>query len=138
LFRTVSQVRKPVRVEKKVLQTILVVEDDTMVRMPISEFLRSRGYKVLEASSAAEAIATLLSGAAVNIVFSDIRMPGKLDGLGLAEWCRANRPALPVLLTSGYSGVSNPLAAAFPGSGFIEKPYSQIQVETRVAALLKD
>ena len=109
-----------------------------MVRMPISEFLRGRGYIVLEAGSAAEAIATLTSGALVHVVFSDIRMPGEMDGVGLAEWCHTNRPALPVLLTSGYSGLRSPPTTSLPRSGFIEKPYSQIQVESRIAELLKD
>lgn len=109
-----------------------------MVRMPISEYLRARGYVVLEAGNAAEAVTAIVSGAPVNVVFSDIRMPGKMDGVGLAEWCRANRPALPVLLTSAYSGTRSTGTASLPGNGFIEKPYSQIQVERRIAALLQN
>ena len=131
----ISMTKGPVRVEKNGRYTILVVEDDTMVRMPISEYLRARGYAVVESENAADAIAALESGLPVNLVFSDIRMPGKLDGVGLAEWCRAHYPALPVLLTSGYSGPRN-AAAVFQASGFIEKPYSQVQVESRIAALL--
>ncbi len=106
-----------------------------MVRMPIAEYLRACGYAVLEAGNACEAIAALDSGVSVGLVFSDIRMPGKMDGLGLAAWCHAHRPALPVLLTSGYSGLRNGLAVSVPGTGFIEKPYSQMQVERRIAAL---
>ena len=108
-----------------------------MVRMPIAEYLRGRGYAVLEAGTAAEAITALESGVDISIVFSDIRMPGKMNGLGLAEWCHANRPTLPVLLTSGFSGLRNPGVTSLPGSGFVEKPYSQTQVERRIAALLQ-
>ena len=125
----------PGQVEQHDMQTVLVVEDDMMVRMPISEYLRARGYTVLEAGNASEAIATLDSVAEVGVVFSDIRMPGTMDGVGLAEWCHAHRPALPVLLTSGYTGGRNPREMAGRGNGFIEKPYSQIQVERRIAAL---
>lgn len=117
------------------MQTVLVVEDDTMVRMPIAEYLRDCGYTVLEAGSASEAIATLDSGAPVGLVFSDIRMPGKMDGLGLAEWCHVHCPAVPVLLTSGYSGGQNPRTTPFPGTGFVEKPYSQLHVGRLIAEL---
>jgi CheY-like chemotaxis protein len=118
------------------MHTVLVVEDDTMVRMPIAEYLRGCGYTVLEAGSASEAISALDSDAPVSLVFSDIRMPGEMDGVGLAEWCHAHRPALPVLLTSAYSGGRNPRTAPFPGNGFVVKPYSQSQVERQIAGLL--
>jgi CheY-like chemotaxis protein len=83
--------------------TILVVEDDAMVRMPISEYLRDCGYTVLEAGDAAEAIATMLAAEQVSVVFSDIRMPGPMDGFGLARWLQNNHPDVPILLTSGYN-----------------------------------
>ena len=72
----------------------------------------------------------------VSLVFSDIRMPGKMDGFGLAEWFRSHYPNVPVLLTSGYHGGRSLSAASIPGVRFIEKPYSQTQVARRIAALL--
>ncbi len=118
------------------MHTVLVVEDEVMVRMPIAEYLRDCGYNVVEASDASEAMATMQTDAAVNLVFTDVRMPGKMDGIGLAEWFRSNHPEVPVLLTSGYNGGR----VGGQGQGFaprfIEKPYSQTQVAQRIAALL--
>jgi CheY-like chemotaxis protein len=117
-------------------RTVLVVEDETMVRMPIAEYLRDCGYNVVEAGDASEAIAAMDADPQVNLVFTDIRMPGKMDGFGLAEWFRSHYPTVPVLLTSGYhAGRSSP-GVSIPGTRFIEKPYSQNQVARRIAALL--
>ena len=117
------------------MHTVLVVEDDSMVRTPIAEYLRVSGYIVLEAGSASEAIATLETGAPVGLVFSDVRMPGKMDGLGLAEWCHAHYPALPVLLASGYT--SRPLTVSFPQDTIIQKPYLPSQIGRRIAELFE-
>lgn len=127
--------RESHQAQQSTSQTVLVVEDETMVRMPIAEYLRDCGYNVVEAGDASEAIAAMDADTSVNLVFSDIRMPGKMDGIGLAAWFRSHYPDVPVLLTSGYhGGRSSP--AAVPGTGFIEKPYSQNQVARRIAALL--
>jgi len=125
-----------VPVEQRHMQTVLVVEDETMVRMPIAEFLRDCGYNVLEAGDASEAIAAMEAAEQVNLVFSDVRMPGKMDGFGLAEWFEAHYPAVPVLLTSGYNGGRKLPLPARTGSRFIPKPYSQTQVARHIADLL--
>jgi CheY-like chemotaxis protein len=122
--------------EQGSMLTVLVVEDELMVRMPIVEYLRDCGYHVVEAGDASEAIAATDAEATVNLVFSDVRMPGKMDGFGLAEWFRSHRPEVPVLLTSGYSGGRGQIPASTIADSFIEKPYSQKQVEKRIAALL--
>ena len=70
-----------------VQETILVVEDDVLVRIPIAQYLRDCGYKVIEAVSADEAMTVLLHREiVVDVVFSDIEMPGSVDGFGLAKW----------------------------------------------------
>nr|WP_294520013.1 response regulator [uncultured Rhodopila sp.] len=117
------------------MPTVLVVEDEMMVRMPIAEYLRDCGYNVLEAGDAAEAIAAVNEAGPVNVVFSDVRMPGRMDGFGLAEWFRSHYPEVPVLLTSGYNA-SRGVAIRVPGVKLIDKPYSQLQVARRIAALL--
>jgi CheY-like chemotaxis protein len=81
--------------------TILVVDDEVLIRMAVSDFLQECGFKVLEAGTAAEAIEMIQSRqSAIDLVFSDVRMPGDMDGFGLAKWIRTNA-GLPVILASG-------------------------------------
>lgn len=122
--------------EQSTAFTILVVEDEPMVRFPIAEYLRECGYHVLEACNAAEAIAAIDAAGPVSVVFSDVRMPGKMNGLDLARWFRAHHPRVPVLLTSGYIPNLNVQIDDLVGSKLIEKPYSQAQVAGRIEALL--
>jgi CheY-like chemotaxis protein len=133
---TRSQSDFPGATNQAAVHTVLVVEDEQMVRMPIVEYLRDCGYNVVEAGDANEAIAATDADASVSVVFTDVRMPGKMDGFGLAEWFRRHHPDVPVLLTSGYSGACGQSSGAAPGNQFIEKPYSQKQVEQCIAALL--
>jgi CheY-like chemotaxis protein len=116
--------------------TVLVVEDDIMVRMPIAEYLRDCGYTVLEAGDAAEAIATVDAARPISLVFSDVRMPGSMDGFALARWLRSHYPTIPVLLTSGYNTSRSPSAEMAQDVKLIEKPYSQAHVARRIQALL--
>ena len=113
--------------------TVLVVDDEAMVRAPIAEYLRDCGYHVLEADDASQAIRLVDTPGQVDVVFSDVRMPGELDGAGLARWIRSHHPEVPVLLTSGYSAASSHLPREV---GLIEKPYTQAQVLRRIRALL--
>ncbi len=83
---------------------ILVVEDEDLVRQSTADFLRMSDFGVVEAPTADAAIELLTAGAAVDLVFSDVRMPGRHNGFELADWINAHHPALPVLLTSGYAG----------------------------------
>lgn len=117
--------------------TVLVVEDDMMVRMPIAEYLRECGYTVLEAGDAAEAIETVHAADQVNLVFSDVRMPGTMDGFGLAHWLGSHYPHIPVLLTSGYTSSCGLSADGAQGVRLIEKPYSQAYVARRIHDLLE-
>jgi len=85
---------------QSVQETILVVEDDVLIRMPIADYLRDCGYRVIEAVSADEAMSVLMhQETQVDIVFSDIEMPGSTDGFGLSKWIRDNRPGIDVILT---------------------------------------
>src|SRR3954469_10044179 len=82
--------------------TVMVVDDDVTLREAIADYLGD-DYAVVEAASADAAVA-LLGGTSADFVISDIRMPGSMDGFGLAAWLRARHPRLPVLLITGYSG----------------------------------
>lgn len=81
---------------------ILVVEDELFIRMFISDAFRDAGYTVLEAFNADEAVDILKAGKVVDLVFSDVRMPGSLDGIGLLRFIKERFSQLPVILTSGH------------------------------------
>lgn len=83
-------------------QRILVAEDELLIRLMVSEELREAGYDVIEACNADEALAILNSAVQVDLLFSDVRMPGSLDGLGLLAFARSTFPSLPVIIASGH------------------------------------
>jgi CheY-like chemotaxis protein len=104
-------------------RTVLVVEDEALIRLAIAEDLRACGFEVLEASSAPEAIELLVRREKVDVVFSDIQMPGFIDGFGLARWISARRPEVSVVLTSAACSASN-LPQEFRRSvPVVPKPY---------------
>ena len=113
---------------------VLVVEDDILVRLTAAGYLRDAGYSVIEAANAAEALEVFASGESVDVIFTDIQMPGATDGLMLARWVRDHHPETEVLVTSGKGGdgVSSELIA---GDAFFPKPYRLDAVVARIRAL---
>src|SRR5580704_2816251 len=81
--------------------TVLVVEDEGLVRRLSADELEDAGYRVLEAASAEEAISILEDGAGVAVLFTDVNMPGGLDGLALAQLVHDRWPRVRLLVTSG-------------------------------------
>jgi CheY-like chemotaxis protein len=112
---------------------VLVAEDDARVRDLAAETLREAGFRVLAAPDGQEALALLQGGARVQVLFSDIVMPGGLNGIELARAARRLRPDLRVLLATGYAGT----VAGGEDHGFevIAKPYDQDAVARRIAEL---
>jgi CheY-like chemotaxis protein len=122
--------------KRKIQQTILVVEDDVLVRMPIAQYLRDCGYRVIEASNADEAMQVLLhQQTPVDVVFSDIEMPGAVDGFELAKWIREHRPGLDVLLT-GTVPRAVESAKDLCDQGPVPKPYDAQVVHNHIRRLL--
>ncbi len=80
--------------------TVLVVEDEVLLRADISDELRQAGYTVVEASSGHAALEILTSAMRIGLVCTDIRMPGDVDGIALARWIKTNHPYLPVIIVS--------------------------------------
>jgi CheY-like chemotaxis protein len=117
-------------------ETILVVEDEVLVRMVIADYLRECGYRVIEAGSAEEAITVLTSPEPVDIVFSDVQMPGEMDGFGLATWVRRNQPWLKVLLTSGNARAATTAGDLCEEGPLEQKPYHPQTILTRIQQLL--
>jgi CheY-like chemotaxis protein len=80
-------------------ETVLVVEDDVLIRSVICAYLRDCGYRVIETADAAEAVMVLgREEARVDIVFTDVEMPGPMDGFALAQWVRRQRPDVEVVM----------------------------------------
>jgi two-component system, response regulator PdtaR len=111
--------------------TVLVVEDQTLMRMQVATELSDAGFRVLEAPTADEALRLLESGPPIGVLFTDVQMPGCYDGLSLARLAIARWPHLGVLVTSGLSQPVIPLPARF-----IAKPYHIAKVIFEIDRLL--
>lgn len=98
---------------------ILLVDDDVLVRFSTAEILRDEGHVVLEAVNASEALEIIETGHPLDLVLSDVRMPGQMDGLALTQVIRTLRPALPVVLVSSHLAPETPHVA----NAFLGKPY---------------
>ncbi|MDG4551687.1 MAG: PAS domain S-box protein [Candidatus Contendobacter sp.] len=110
-------------------ETILVVEDEARVRRLACRYLRDLGYPVLEAADTQEAIAILETEPDIQMVFSDIVMPGDLNGYDLAHWMAVHRPAAKCLLTTGRCERAHAASADDPPSiPVLAKPYSKRQL----------
>jgi signal transduction histidine kinase/CheY-like chemotaxis protein len=111
---------------------VLLVEDDESVAAAVAAMLRELGYKVLRVSDAAAALAVLDQGEKVDLVFSDMVMPGPMDGAALADQIRRRWPDLPLVLTTGFSEAAE--AAAQKGLRLIAKPYRMETLAIELAA----
>jgi PAS domain S-box-containing protein len=115
--------------------TVLVVEDSRDVADVTSALLEQLGYRVVWAENAAEALRHLQQGIEFNLLFSDIVMPGALDGIGLAQICREQFPDLPVLLTSGYSDAARAADGRFD---ILRKPFELSVLEHAIEQAIGD
>ena len=115
---------------------VLLVEDEIIILVVIAGYLRGCGYEVIEAQDSDEAVALFEADVHVDVLFSDVRMPGEMDGLGLARWARLHRPEVSVLLTSGF--VKDAMTAdALCGDGsMLAKPYDAQEMEGRIRHML--
>ena len=112
--------------------TILVVEDEPLLRLALQEVLSDAGFAVVEADCVAQAVEMVLAPQrTIDLVFSDIRMPGAMNGMQLADWIRERHPGVPVLLTSGYSDKG--MTQKYP---FMPKPYDFGILVEKIRAML--
>jgi PAS domain S-box-containing protein len=112
---------------------VLLVEDDDEVAALTGEMLQQLGYEVLRVASAAAALGALANGRAVDIVFSDVMMPGTMNGISLAQEIHKRRPGLPVLLATGYAE-PEALATGVPHTRVLLKPYTIEDLSAVLAA----
>jgi signal transduction histidine kinase len=113
--------------------TVLLVEDDERVREVAAETLREAGFRVIAAHDGSEALGLIRRGEQFDVLFSDIVMPGGIDGIEVASAARVLRPGLPVLLATGYAGRGTD--SAEHGFEVIGKPYDQVAVVKRIGEL---
>jgi two-component system, response regulator PdtaR len=107
---------------------VLLVEDEPMVRALLAEELRNHGLSVVEAADADEAWAYIQAGGLVDLVFSDVTMPGMMNGIELVRQVKAQYPQIKTILTSGYAG---PVNIAELGI-FLPKPY-RLEIAAKMA-----
>jgi DNA-binding NtrC family response regulator len=114
---------------------VLVVEDSRDVADVTSALLEQLGYRVVRAENAAEALRHLQQGIEFSLLFSDIVMPGTMDGLGLAQACREQYPDLPILLTSGFSDAAQAADGRFD---ILRKPFELSALERAIDQVIGD
>jgi len=119
--------------------TVLVVEDEVLIRMVISEYLRECGYRVIEAAHADEAISILKEpDVDVDIVFSDVEMVGSMDGFALGRWVRANRPEVQVIMAGSPERAANMAGDLCESGPLLSKPYDPQFALDRIRRLLAE
>jgi CheY-like chemotaxis protein len=115
-------------------RTILFVEDEPLLGELMTEALTDKGYAVEVAPNASHALRYLLSGAEVDILFTDIDLGEGMDGAKLAQLAREMRPELPVVYASGRRSMEQ--IPTVPDSTFLPKPYSLNQVDQTIAGIV--
>ena len=105
---------------------VLIVEDEFLLRIHAAEMISDAGFDVFEAGNAGEAIAILEARPDIHVVFTDIQMPGSMDGLKLARFVRGRWPPIKIVATSGFVIVRKDDLPE--GSRFLPKPYRPEQV----------
>lgn len=113
-------------------RTILLVEDEVLVRMMIADELREAGFAVIETATPAEALDVLTHAFDINLMLSDVQMPGSMDGLALARLVRSAYPAIKIVLTSGRSATGE----ATEYDAFFPKPCDPPTMIGHIKALL--
>jgi CheY-like chemotaxis protein len=113
---------------------VLIVDDEPLIRMIAADALVEAGFSVVEAGSADHALELLKSRPDVGILFTDVNMPGALDGIALAHLVHSAWPDIKIVVTSGRA-----LPAALPDDGkFLEKPYALSELKQVIASVTED
>ena len=112
----------------------MVVEDSRDVAEVTTTLLEQLGYRVVRAENAAEALRHLQQGIEVDLLFSDIVMPGQMDGIALAQACQERYPDIPVLLTSGFSDAARAADGRFD---ILRKPFELSALERAIETVMR-
>ncbi len=129
--------RRPPGKDKKGTETILVVEDDELVAEYVVRQLTTLGYRAIGASDAKSALAVLAADSSIAMLFTDIVMPGGMNGIQLAEEARRLMPQLKILLTSGYIDTPNGEGKLLSqGVRLLRKPYERAELAEAIRQVL--
>jgi CheY-like chemotaxis protein len=112
----------------------LLAEDDGLIRMILAEALREYGYKVIEAKNGDEALAVLQAGTRIDLLLTDVQMPGRLDGISLARQVRQEFPATKIIIAASSIGGLRPDDV----NGIFAKPYAVEDVVDHANRLLTE
>jgi CheY-like chemotaxis protein len=115
--------------------SVLVVEDEPLIGDVAAQALEEQGFAVETVSTADEAVRRLAAGAPIDLLFTDLYLPGKMDGAALARRARELRPDLPVVYTSGRQQMMNHLDPV-EGAMFVPKPYDLFKLGQLVQYLI--
>jgi CheY-like chemotaxis protein len=118
-------------------ETVLIVEDDALVRTTLAETLCDLAYQIVEAADADAALALLENGVTADMILTDLSMPGSMDGLEFASAARSRFPKLPVILTTGHVGFTSGKALP-PGVTFLRKPHSRTDIAAAIRNALTE
>ncbi len=114
---------------------VLVVEDEALIRLAALDLVESAGYEAVEATNADDAIRILEARADIRVVFTDVDMPGTMDGLKLAHYVRDRWPPIRIVVASGMKIVAESQLPT--GSRFFSKPYEEGSIVAALADLLE-
>ena len=117
--------------------TILVVEDEVLIRMLVADYLRECGYQVFEAAGVAEAKAVLDADTPVDLVFTDVNLASEENGFMLASWVRQHHSGTQVLLISGIANATEKAGDLCESGPLLAKPYTPNVVLQRIQTLLR-
>ncbi len=114
---------------------VLVVEDEPLLRMDAIEAIEAAGFDVVEAAGADEAIAILEQRSDIHVIFTDIQMPGSMDGLKLAHFVKGRWPPIKIIATSGHANITE---SDLPeGSHLLLKPYAVAEIASAIHQLIR-
>ena len=122
---------------KKGDATVLVVEDDILVRMPIAAYLRHCGYRVIEAAGKTEALTVLQQvDLTIDVVLADVELESGTGGFAVAKWTRENRPYTNIILAGTPRRAAEQAGELCAKGPHLKKPYDHLIVETEIRKLL--
>lgn len=118
------------------VHSILVVEDEVLIRLVLAEHLRGCGYRVIEASSGEEAVQVLESEQSVEILFTDVHLSGAIDGFALSRRAKRLRPGIRVIITSGAERAAQQASDLCDDEPYLTKPYDPAALVREIRRLL--